>query len=177
MDEAETRKDEATVILHAEVDGVVNTEVLTLDCRDYPCLTELLKGPEREPLQRELAALVSRFWQARSQRQELGVFAKLLVKGVLGEEEEKAVFVQDISKNGIKLAVLRSGSLDLMQLAEVRILLQLGSESPEDRLDIKAQFARVAGFDEKYAYLAFRFDALKEEQARRLDQASNLLMT
>ncbi len=173
----ETDKTKGSVTLSADPGGPVTTESLSLDPDEYPFLTDLLMGPEAEAAQQELTRLIGRYWQARSIRREVQVLAKLIIGADDGGGEEIAAFVQDISKAGIRLAVLRTVEISLSQLMSTHVLLQVGMSAGEHIVDLPATFVRMAGHDDKYIYLAFCFEALDATLARRIDQLSDLFIT
>ena len=170
-------KDKASVTLQAQPGGPGTSETLTLDPVEYPCLTELLMGAKANSAQRELTQLIGRYWQARSTRRQVQVLAKMVVPSDDGRGEEVAVYVQDISGGGIRVAVLRSVNLLLMQLTHTRILVQTGAGEDPQILELPATFVRLAGYDDKYAYLASRFEALDTGLAMQLDQLSDLFFS
>lgn len=174
---AETDKTTDSVTLHADPGGPVTTETLTLDPAEYPYLTGLLTGPEAATAQLELTRLIGQYWQARSIRREVQVLAKLVVSADEGAGEELAAYVQDISKAGIRLAVLRTVHIGLTQLMNTRILLQVNEGEGERILDLPATFVRLAGHDDKYLYLAFSFEGLDTTLAHRIDQLSDLFFS
>lgn len=173
---ADTDRTRGNVTLSADSSGPVTTESLSLDPAEYPYLTELLTGPQAEAAQQELIRFIGQYWQARSVRREIQVLAKLVVDAESGGQEI-AVFVQDISKGGIRLAVLRSVRIALAQLMSTRVLLQVDTGDGERILDLPATFVRLAGHDDKYFYLAFSFESLDAILAQRIDQLSDLFVT
>ena len=166
----------SNVTLAVGATGPVTTESLSLDPEVFPFLTELLTGPEAEIAQQELTWLIGQYWQARSVRREIQVLAKLVVDADDGGDQI-AVYVQDISKGGVRLAVLRSVRIALAQLMSTRVLLQVDTDDGEQVLDLPATFVRLAGHDDKYFYLAFSFESLDATLVQRIDQLSDLFVT
>lgn len=149
-------------------------QTLTLSPEDYPHLVMLLRGPDAKEVHDEIARLVGTFWHARAERLQMQVFAKLVVFGDQDGADEESVIVQDISSSGIRVAVPRDASLDLKSLTHAHFLLAVREGDERRRLNLAAEFIRVADVDENQISLAFRFNSIDPEEARLLERGPEI---
>ncbi len=167
----------AFIPLNIGVSGPVSKEGLTVDGEEFPHLVAVLNGPDGDALAEELAVIVSRFRRSRAARREARVFARLLLPSTGDKPAEELVIVEDISRSGAKVAIPRDVSLNLRELATAHLVINVGEPGDERPIHMAVTFVREHGGDERYNYVAFRFEELDDAHAELLDHVSNLFFT
>lgn len=163
--------------LTQSIDGFECRENLTISERNYPHISTMLAGQDGETLKSEIISLIGQFWRARAVRRQVDVVAKLVVFGVEEGADEESVLVQDISSSGIRVQISRGVALDLKDLTNVHFLFSVQEGDEYRRLNLAAEFVRVAEVGDNVMSLAFRFTSLDPEEARLLERGSSLFQT
>ena len=164
----------ASIPMNLDIPGPVSQESLTLAGDEFPLLVDALNGPRGDALAAEMSTLIKRFRRDRAQRRPTKVFARLSVPSAEDAFHEELVVVQDVSRSGVRVAIPRSVSLDLRELATAHLVLQLGEPGDEHPVELPVSFVREHGADDRYTFVAFRFEALDGNRAELLDHVSNL---
>ncbi len=167
----------ATIPLNEGVEGPVSQEALTLESDEFPHLVSLLNAGSGDELGREISRLIARFRRSRALRQRTRVFGRLLLPSADEEVQEELVIVEDVSRTGVRVAIPRAVSLDLRELSTAHLALQLGQPGDERPVELPVTFVREHSADDRYSYVAFRFEDLEGEHAALLDHVTNLFFS
>lgn len=167
----------ATIPLNEGVEGPVSQEALTLEEAEFPGLVKILNGPEGDALGLEMGRLIGRFRRSRALRLQTRVFARLLLPSAEEGVHEELVIVEDVSRTGVRVAIPRDVTLGLQELATAHLALQVGKTGDQRPLELPVLFVREHSADERYTYVAFRFEDLDTSQAALLDHVSNLFFS
>ena len=167
----------ATIPLNEGVTGPVSQEALTLEQEEFPLLVAILGGPDGDAIGSEMGRLIARFRRSRAQRLQTRVFARLLLPSDGEGVHAELVIVEDGSRTGVRVAIPRDITLGLHELATAHLALQVGKAGDARPIELPVTFVREHSVDDRYTYVAFRFEDLDATQAALLDHVSNLFFT